>query len=120
MVYGLRFRVQGSRLEVSGSGSSKGPKKHISISILWGYPYLIGLLYEGFVWDIPILIFCLCAFLGPYLDVSAAERRRARCTSPARVCGTSPYHRCRWARRQKPGARRLPSRSKTWGLRSRV
>ena len=23
------------------------PKKHISISILWGYPYLIGLLYKG-------------------------------------------------------------------------
>ena len=25
----------------------QGPKKHIGISILWGYPYLIGLYYKG-------------------------------------------------------------------------
>ena len=37
----------------------KGPQKHISISFVWGYPYLIGLLYKGFIWDIPILLFAL-------------------------------------------------------------
>ena len=40
----------------------KGPQKHISISILWGYSYLIGLLYKG---DIPILIFAYVLFWGP-------------------------------------------------------
>ena len=40
----------------------KGPKKHISISILWGYPCLIGLLYKGVYMGYPYPSFCLCAF----------------------------------------------------------
>ena len=28
-------------------GIVRDPKKHISISILWGYPYLNGLHYKG-------------------------------------------------------------------------
>ena len=44
--------------------SLKGPKKHISMSILWGYPYLIGLHYKGFIGDIPILIFSYVLFWG--------------------------------------------------------
>ena len=36
---------------------------HISISSLWGYPYLIGLHYEGvYVFDIPIHIFAYVLF----------------------------------------------------------
>ena len=34
-----------------------GPTIYISISILWGYPYLLGLHYKEFIWDIPVLIF---------------------------------------------------------------
>ena len=41
-------------------------RKHISISILWGYPYLIGLYYKGVYMGYPYPIFCLCALLGPY------------------------------------------------------
>ena len=44
-----------------------GPKKHISISILWGHPYLIGLPFKGVYMGYPHPYFCLCAFGGPYL-----------------------------------------------------
>ena len=37
---------------------NKGPKKHISISILWGYPYLIGLPYKGVYMGYPYPNFC--------------------------------------------------------------
>ena len=33
-----------------------GPQQDISINFLQGYPYLIGLHYKGFVWDILIPI----------------------------------------------------------------
>ena len=41
------------------------PQKHISISILKGYPYLIGLHDKGVYMGYPYPNFCLCAFLGP-------------------------------------------------------
>ena len=37
-----------------GLGFGKGPKKHTSISIVWGYPYLIGLLYKGGLYGISL------------------------------------------------------------------
>ena len=43
----------------------RGPKKHMSISILGGYPDLIGLYYKGVYMGYPYPNFCLCAFLGP-------------------------------------------------------
>ena len=43
----------------------EGPKMHISISILWGYPYLNGLHYKGVYMAYPYPNFCLRAFLGP-------------------------------------------------------
>ena len=39
----------------------------MSISILYGYPYLIGLHIMGFIWGIPILIFAYVLFWGPKL-----------------------------------------------------
>ena len=47
--------------------SLKGPKKHISISNSWGYPYLIGLLHKGVYMRYPYPNFRLCPILGPYL-----------------------------------------------------
>ena len=44
-----------------------GTKKHISISIIWGYPYLIVLLYKGVYMGYPYPNFCLCGFWGPQL-----------------------------------------------------
>ena len=41
-----------------------GPKKNISISFLWGHPYLIGLRYKGVYMGYASPYFCLCAFLG--------------------------------------------------------
>ena len=32
----------------------RDPQKHISISILWGYPYLIGLHYKGGLYGISL------------------------------------------------------------------
>ena len=58
------------------SASGKGPKKHISISILWGYPYLIGLPFKGFMWDIRSLIFAYVVFGGP-IRVRASDDRGA-------------------------------------------
>ena len=52
----LEFRVWGSIL--------RDPKKHISISILLGYPYHIGLHDMGIYMGYPYPNFCLCAFLG--------------------------------------------------------
>ena len=45
---------------------NKGPKKRISISILWGYPYLIGLPYKGGLYGISLSQFLLMCILGPY------------------------------------------------------
>ena len=39
----------------------KSPEKHISKSILRGYPYLIGLLYKGVYMGYTYPNFCLCA-----------------------------------------------------------
>ena len=41
------------------------PKKDISISISYAYPYLIGLHYKEVIWDIPILIFAYVLLGGP-------------------------------------------------------
>ena len=41
------------------------PKKHISISILKGYPYLTGLHYKGIKMGYPYPMFLLLCFLGP-------------------------------------------------------
>ena len=32
----------------------------------------MGFIIGGFIWDIPILIFCLCAFFGPYATIATA------------------------------------------------
>ena len=48
--------------------SYQGPKKDISISILEGYPYLVGLHYKGGYMGYPYPNVCLCACLGPYLS----------------------------------------------------
>ena len=42
----------------------KGPKKHKSIIILWRYPYLIGLPYNGVYMGYPYPYFLLI-FWGP-------------------------------------------------------
>ena len=49
--------VSGLRLRPDGVAFHQGPNKHISISILWDIPTLLGFLIRGFIWDIPILIF---------------------------------------------------------------
>ena len=54
-------------------GFSKDPQKHISRSILKGYPYLIGLHYKGVYRGYPYPNFCLRAFLGPNLGGSEVE-----------------------------------------------
>ena len=50
--------------EASRKHIARDPKKHISISILKGYPYLIGLHYKGVYMGYHYLNFCLCAFFG--------------------------------------------------------
>ena len=57
--------------KVGGTGQimDQGPKKHISISILWGYPYLNGLHYKGVYMGYPYPYVCLCAFVGRYQSV---------------------------------------------------
>ena len=45
----------------------RDPQKHITISILWGYPYLIGASLYGVYLGYPYPNFCLCAFLRPYV-----------------------------------------------------
>ena len=40
---GLWFPSSGGHRGERGAANAKGPKKHISISILWGHPSLIGL-----------------------------------------------------------------------------
>ena len=47
-------------------GLGQGPQQHISTSILWVYPYLIGLYYKRVYMGYPYPNFCLCAFGGPY------------------------------------------------------
>ena len=44
----------------------RDPQKHISISILRGYPYLNGLHYKTVYMGYPYPNFSLCVFLGPY------------------------------------------------------
>ena len=50
-----------------------GPKTPISISLLKGYPYLIGVLYKGAYMDIPIRIFTYVLFRGPSCDSHPTE-----------------------------------------------
>ena len=47
-------------------------KKHISISILWGYLYstLLGFMIGGFTWDIPVIGFAYVRFWGPIVSIS--------------------------------------------------
>ena len=48
--------------------SIRDPKKHISISFLWGYPYLIGLHYRGVYMGYPHPYFFIYVLLwGPSL-----------------------------------------------------
>ena len=71
------------------ASSTKGPKKHISISILWGYAYLLGLLFQGVYMGYPYPSFCLCAFWGPYLQTWGSQGTKSGCRSsrsiPARI-----------------------------------
>ena len=55
--------LTGTRLRFFGSGLDT--KKHISISILKGYLYLMGLQYKGVYMGYRYPSFCFCAFLGP-------------------------------------------------------
>ena len=54
--------------KVGGTGQimDQGPKKHISISILWGYPYLNGLHYKG-LYGISLSLFLVMCFWGPVI-----------------------------------------------------
>ena len=61
-----------------------GPKKHISISILWGYPYLIGFHYKGVYMGRPYPYFCLCAFWGPNPPIPPPPTLPRRSTVEAR------------------------------------
>ena len=49
---------------------SRDPQKHTSISILKGCPYLLGFHYKGAYMGYPSANFCLCDFLGPYIQAS--------------------------------------------------
>ena len=52
-----------------------GTPKDLSISILHGYPYLIGLHYRGVYMGYPYPNYCLCAFWGlifSFCDIWAA------------------------------------------------
>ena len=51
-----------SRFTQLHSLSCEAPKKDISISMLWGYPYLIGLHYKGY--GISLSLFWLMCFFG--------------------------------------------------------
>ena len=48
---------------------TRDPKRHISISILWGYPCLIGLHYKGVYMEHPYPYFSFCAFWCPGVRV---------------------------------------------------
>ena len=52
-------------IETSELQVFRDPKKHISISILWGYPYLDGLHYKGVYMGYPYPNFAYVPFLGP-------------------------------------------------------
>ena len=47
-----------------GVGVNRGPPSDINISILQGYPYLIGLHKGGIYMRHPYPVFCLCALFG--------------------------------------------------------
>ena len=56
---------------------TRDPQKHISISILWGYLYLIGLHFEAGYMRYPYPTdLCLCAFLGLYPRSRGPKTRR--------------------------------------------
>ena len=65
--------LKGSGLRV-GLIYIRDPQNRISISILTGYPYLIGLHYKGVYMGYPYPNFCLCAALGPYIYVGSGFR----------------------------------------------
>ena len=78
-IYSQRSRDHAAAFGCSGTVQSSwqacalywGLKKHIGISILWGYPYLNGLRYERVYMGHPYPNFCLCAFLAPYRSIRA-------------------------------------------------
>ena len=70
-----RYNIGGFIIRMEFGAYYRDPKKHRSISILWGYPYLTGLHYKGGCMGYPIPNFCLCAFLGPYITVSLYRER---------------------------------------------
>ena len=51
--------------EVEGLEVFRDPQNHISLSILWEYPYLHGLHDTGVCMGHPYSNICLCAVLGP-------------------------------------------------------
>ena len=53
-----------SRFTQLHSLSCEAPKKDISISMLWGYPYLIGLHYKGGLYGISLSLFLLMCIFG--------------------------------------------------------
>ena len=50
---------------LGGLVKSSGTQKDISMSILQGCSYIIGLHYKGGIWDIPILSSAYVLFWGP-------------------------------------------------------
>ena len=63
------------RRELTKQVLSRDPKKHISIGILEGYPYLIVLQHKGVYMGYPFPYFCLCASLGPELSRVRSNRK---------------------------------------------
>ena len=67
--------MAGSELEGPSAEKSptmfRDPESISSISILWGYPYLIilGFILREFIWDIPILSFAYVLFWGTICEM---------------------------------------------------
>ena len=57
-------------------------KAHKHKHFIGDIPALVRFIIRGCIWDIPILIFCLCAFLG------VLNRLRVVSVSPAKAGGS--------------------------------
>ena len=84
--------------EVEGLEVFRDPQNHISLSILWEYPYLHGLHDTGVYMGHPYSNICLCAVLGPQVwrlyAIRASRGRglgfsRGRCIAPGAKRGFS-------------------------------
>ena len=78
----------------------RDPKKHISISSLWAYPYLIGLHYKGGLYGISLSLFL------PYLYSCEAPKPEALNSTARGLVGFRPV-----ARNPKPQTLARPQRT---------